>query len=404
MVYNSNWFQSVEKTPLPKAPAFSKTLQIDRVIAGSPAADLKLRPGDKLLSVNGAAAIIADIPSLLASSSSVTYRFFLPRESAFLEVATRGLPLGIITSISSDAIFEQYKGKGDFENEGLLTLWERGDYGHIRQACAIANKRLNIGNLLGKMVGKKKTFPLANMMTAICDIETGEAETGYAALGDYAVHHAAGQTSDVNAIIRYYNAMEMKSEKRRDAYQRGIEEAYSSYPESERIRSEAVRAGVEIDKPDMRIGRVINATSAWQYLEGGQGTTTLANILSGLAPGQILPLCLMAGYRGNGPYNDALLPYIAVQPYLSERMHPMVVLTSVAEKRKDRPYWNSHEDLAKKAGCPLVVLHGGMEDVVGEFSLRGAPEFFALDRNAKIIWTGDLGTDYGYWDMLDQTA
>ena len=117
MAYNANWFQSVEKKPLPKAPTFSKTLYIDRVVSGSPAADLNLKRGDKLLSVNGKAALIEDIPALLAKSSSVKYRFFLPRESAFLEVKTNGLPLGIVTSVSSEGIVDQYKSKGEFQKE-----------------------------------------------------------------------------------------------------------------------------------------------------------------------------------------------------------------------------------------------------------------------------------------------
>ncbi len=396
MAYNSNWFLSVEKKPLPKAPPFTKTLQVDRVITGSPAADLNLKPGDKLLSVNGAAAIIADIPALLANSSAVTYRFFLPRESAFLEVATKGLPLGIITSVSSEAIVEQYKGKGEFENEGLMTLWEREDYDHIRRACAVANKRLNIGNVFGKMIGKKKTFSVADMMLTICDIEEGKAS---ADIGVSGIH---GQTSDVNAVGSYYYGLRRKAEKNLEGYRHNIAEAYASYPASGRIRAEALKAGVEIDQADARVGRAVNTTSAWRYLEGGGGETTLANVLSQLAPGQVMPICLMTAYRGNGPYNDALLPYIAVQPYIAEAIHPMVVLTNVAEKRKDRPHWNENEDLAKKQGCPLVVLHSSMEDVIETFTPTGSPEFFALDRTGKIIWAGDLSTGHGYWEMLDQ--
>ena len=403
MAYNSKWFQSVEKKTLPKAPAFSKTLQIDRVVPGSPAANLNLKPGDKLLSVNGKAALIEDIPALLAKSNSVQYRFFLPRESAFLEVATTGLPLGLQCSASSDGIAEQYKSKGEFEKEGLLTLWERGDYNHIREACAVSNKRLNKKNLVGKLMGKPKTFPFTEMMLAICDIEAGKTEAGYDALGDYTAKFAYGETSDVRSVLDYYHGRNAKSEKRIEGYQRMLESAYSSYPESQRIRNEAVKAGVEIDRSDARVERKVNMTATWTMLEGGQGTQSLGDILGAMPKGQILPLCLMTAYRGNGPYNDALLPYIALQPHVSERLHPLVVLTNVPEKRKDRPHWNANEDLAKKVNCPFIVLHGSFEEIIENFSPHGSPEFFALDKSGTIVWAGSLATDVEYWDMLDKS-
>ncbi|PHR59145.1 MAG: hypothetical protein COA43_09850 [Robiginitomaculum sp.] len=403
MVYNAAWFQSVTKTPLPKVPSFSKTLQIDSVAPESPAAELRLRAGDKLLSVNGKSALVEDIPMLLARSSSVTYRFFLPRESSFLEVVTTGLPLGLQMSPSSDGIVTQYMRKTAFENEGIFTLWEREAYEHIRKACETANKRLNKGNFVGKLMGKKKTFSFADMMLAICDIEEGQLQSGYEALATYAANHAHRETSDVRAVLSYYNGLNAKTEKRIESYQEHIKDAYLSLPESRRIRNEAVKAGVEIDRVDSRIGRTLQTSQVWNVLEGGQGTKSLQTILDTLEQGQILPLCLMTAYRGNGPYNDALLPYIALQPNLRERLHPLVVLTNVLEKRKDRPHWNSHEDLAKKVNCPFFVLHGVFDDIIECLTPQGSPEFFALDHTGKIIWAGDLSTEYGYWDMLAKT-
>jgi hypothetical protein len=404
MAYNANWFQSVEKKPLPKAPTFSKTLYIDRVVSGSPAADLNLKRGDKLLSVNGKAALIEDIPALLAKSSSVKYRFFLPRESAFLEVKTNGLPLGIVTSVSSEGIVDQYKSKGEFQKEGLLSLWEREDYDHIRVACAIANKRLNKGNFVGKLTGKPKSFSFTKLMLAVCDIETGETEIGYEDLGQYSVDDAHSETSDARAVLNYYHAKRAKAEARLDNYLQLVQSAYSGYPQSERIQREAVKAGVEINPKDARVGRQIQTSQSWDVLEGGQGTQSLADILAAMSPDQILPICLMTTYRGNGPYNEALLPYIAVQPHVSDRLHPLVVLTNIAEKRKDRPHWNSNEAVAKKAKCPFNVLYGSFDEVIEVFSPRGAPEFFALNKAGEIIWTGELSADYHYWDMLNQLS
>lgn len=404
MAHNPNWFSSVEKKPLPKAPAFSKTLQIDRVAPGSPAANLNLKPGDKLLSVNGKAALLEDIPALLAKSNAVQYRFFLPRESAFLEAVTTGLPLGIKTSVSSDGIVEQSTSKGEFEKEGLFTLWERGDYDHIRKACAISNKRLNKKNLIGKLMGKKKSFPITKMMTAICDIEAGKTEAGYKDMDEYSENGAFGETSDVGAILSYYFGLQAKAEKRIEVYQDMMETAFKGYPDSAQIRDEAVKAGIDISRADNRIGRRVNTENSWTMLEGGHGTRSLGQILSAMPAGQILPLCLMTAYRGNGPYNDALLPYIALQPNVSERLHPLVVVTHIAKKREDRPHWNSHEDLAKTMNCPFMVLHGSFETIIEGYSPRAAPEFFALDKSGRVVWAGSLDTDYEYWDMLNKVG
>ena len=404
MARNSNWFLSIEKKPIAKPPAFSKTLQIDKIAPGSPAEDLTLRPGDKLLSVNGKAALTTDIPELLASQDAVQYRFFLSNENSFLEVATTGLPLGIVTSASSDGIVDQYAAATTLEAEGLLKLWERGDYERIKQIVKSVDKRLNRMNVLGKLTGKRKTYSATTLMSAACEFEAGNAAAGKAGLEDYTLKHLHSETSDVNAVMSYYCGMEMKSQGNNEAYQSHIEEAYSSYPESARIRDEALHAGVEVDRPDPRVGTSVASDTPLTYLEGGQGVTSLRNLLAGLAPGKILPLCLMPTYRGNGPYNEALLPYIALYPFIKDKLHPLVVLTNVTAKRKDRPYWFSHEVLAKKQDVPLLVLHDPAAEFMEDFTPTGAPEFFALDQSGKIIWSGGLGEDYEYWDMMSQLS
>ena len=401
MPTNPDWFQNIEKKKLPKAPPFSKTLQIDKIASDSPAAHLKLRQGDKLLSVNGKAALLQDIPLLLASSSSVQYRFFLPRETALLEVTTKALPLGFLSAPSSDGIVEQYKLKGEFEAEGLLQLWERGDYAHIRQACAITSKRLNKMNVLGRLTGRKKTIPFTDMMLAICEIETGNPKTGYKALKDYAADHAYGATSNIRGVLKTYLARHAREHGQNDDYYELIGEAFSLFPQSERIRRESLKAGLDINVPDPRIGRRVETSRTWQCLEGGQGIKSLGDMLAQMAPGHYLPLCLMTAYRGNSPYNQALLPYIALSPWINPRLHSLVVLTNQSEKRKDRPHWNSHENLARQVGCPLTVLFGDFdEQIIEDFAPRGAPEFFVLDRDGQIVWTGDLATDYDYWEVL----
>jgi len=404
MTHNPDWFQSVTKKSATKAPSDAKTLEIDRVAPGSPAADLGLQRGDKFVSVNGKPALTADIPLLLAQSSSAAYRFYLPRDSASLDVKTKGLPLGIETSASSAGIAEQYKSKGEFEKAGLLTLWERRDYERIGQACAMSNARLNKYNLIGKLTGKPKSFSFTELMTAICEIETGNAASGYKALGKYEDDHAYAETSEVQAIINFYHGLKAKAQGNTGAYQQLVESAFESYPQSERLREEARSLGLEIDRADRRVGLSLPSAQSLKFLEGGKGTTSLHDILQAMTPTQILPLCLMTTFRGNGPYNDALIPYISLQPKISERLHPLVVLTDVAEKRKDRPHWFSNEDLAKKVKCPFMVLHGDLADVLQTLTPRGAPEFFALDRSGTVVWSGSLDADYDYWNMLAQAS
>ena len=400
MARDSNWFLSIEKKPIANPPAFSKTLQIDKIASGSPAEDLRLRPGDKLLSVNGKPALTTDVPEMLATENSVQYRFFLPNENSFLEVATTGLPLGIVTSASSDGIVDQYAAATSLEAEGLMTLWERGDYERIKQIVKSVDKRLNRMNVFGKLTGKRKTYSATMLMSAASEFEAGNAEAAKAALEDYTLNHLHGETSDVNGVMSYYHGMAMKAQGNNEAYLAHLEDAYTSYPASGRIRDEALRAGLEVDRPDPRVGKSVASDTPLTYLEGGQGGTSLRNLLAGLAPGKMLPLCLMPTYRGNGPYNEALLPYIALYPFIKDRLHPLVVLTNVTEKRKDRPYWFSHEALAKKADCPLLVLHDPAAEFMEDFTPTGAPEFFALDHRGSIIWSGGLGEDYDYWHML----
>ncbi|MEE9348084.1 MAG: PDZ domain-containing protein [Robiginitomaculum sp.] len=399
MQFNKDWFVSVEKKPLPKPPPFSQTLQIDKVASGSPAESLRLRAGDKFLAINGAPALTANVAEIVAAGKPVKYRFFLPREKSFLEVeAKAGLPLGLLAAPSSDGIVAHYTKVAAFDTEGFMTLWEREDYPQIRAACKIANKRVNVRSL-GKLIGRPKSMPFADFMLGICDIEIGDREAGYAAIYKFGGSKAYGYTGDITAVIDYYRALEMKRQGDSLTYQDNMHSAYAAYPQSARITREALRAGVEINAPDGRIGTKL-ADYNLTYLEGGNGATTLHAIISDIPKAKIMPLCLMAGYRGNGPYNEALLPYIAVYPYAKDRLHPMTVMTNIADKRTDRPHWNSHEDLARENKCPLTVALEPEEQFAEDLNLRGAPEFVMINSDGIIIWSGDLHSDYAYWEML----
>ena len=89
----------------------------------------------------------------------------------------------------------------------------------------------------------------------------------------------------------------------------------------------------------------------------------------------------MPYYRGNGPYNAALQTYVNIFSHIKDSIHPMVVMTDNAVRKKDRAHYFTNEDAAYKRKVPLAIVHEASASFGEALGLSGAPSFQALNKS-----------------------
>ena len=394
---NSNWFLSVEKKPCLKPPFLGRSVCIEKIANGSPAEALGLQVGDVLLNINGHSALTADIDDVLFSSKKADYSFYLPKKNTLLHVKTQALPLGIRTAPSSEGIVDKYIKKNFYGSEGWFTLWERKDHANLRLAAQATIKP----SLIGKIFGKKEKFPPAELMLAICDIEAGELDVGFAALDDFAFN-MYDWTTDFHGLVHYYrglNAMRLRDLAKAKEL---VAQALDTSLESGRVIATAKELELQIIDNSSLMGRILPLDYDLTYLRGGKGNANIPSLLANMKEGQILPLCLMPYYRGNGPYNAALQIYVNVMRHMKDAIHPMVIMTDNSVRKKDRAHYYTNEDAVFKRKIPLHILHEPTASFGEDLCLTGAPSFHALNKAGRVVWSGGLDDDFAYWEMIAQ--
>ena len=391
------WFLKIHEEEGAKAPT-SNILQVVKVAPSSPAAELGLEAGDLFVSINGKAALKANVVDVLLKSKEVDYVFYRTRQKKRLTVKTAALPLGFRTEATSAAIVKKYKKSNHVSGfDGIMSLWERGDYAHLRDV----GKTLGRGGLLGKVASFVSKNPLASLIEAICEIETGDKSKGYVELDKFERDHMKFYTSDIFSLVQFYQALKLEKTDP-DAFGTLMSSVMSSNQDSDRMVNLAEKHQISYVMNGQRVGSKYAFDWTLNALEGPTKQVSAATSISQLKPGQLLPVCFMVTYRGNGPYNEAMKIYHAMYPHVKDRLLPMFVMTSEHQKRPDRPHWFEAEEALIKAGVPIIVGYDPNTQFADIF-LSSAPEFIALDHTGTVVWDFNLGDSYAYWDMLSRT-
>jgi len=389
---NSDWFKDINEASL-NSPQLKNALIVEKVAKGSPGQNIGLETGDYLISVNGKSAHAINLDDVLMVENSVEYVFYKAKKQSQISFVTEALPLGLRLGQSSENIVASYKTKRLHEGGGLRELWERGDYQHIRSICG--------GGLLGKLKARKTLDPLRDAMLAICDLETGgNKKKAYAALKTFKTYESR-YTSDYTSLVRYYLALKDRDEGDMHGFKDGMWHVMQNNHNCARIKADADENKVAYVPAAQRVGHKYELMLSLPYLEGGEGLSSLSTIVKSMSPGQVLPICFMPMYRGNGPYNDCLKTYAAMYPHCKDKILPMLVITNVAEKPADRPHWFEAEEALIKAGLPITVLLDESA-LFADSNLSGAPEYICVDHKSTVVWDDGLYDDYDYWTMLSQ--
>ncbi len=396
--------EELRRSPSPAPPDPGACLRVSRVASPSPAAHAGIGRGDLLVEIDGkpASSVTADPESHMASARA--YRFHLPAKGEEVSLRTTGIALGATLRPTTQAIVARCR-RRMAEPENLALLWEAGEFASLEALAAdtLRRRRRPLVSLVRLVVRVPANDTPAYLLWGAALYELGRREEAARVFDEYDELYAGNWTTNYMAVSAYYRARQALDSGNRDLALERLEQAHAQH-DFDRIADLAEQlSGVRPERPSVWRGRPFPLRYELPILGDGARRASLEAALASMGAGQILLVCLLATYRGNGPYNVFVARYRHAAVHLREHLHGLHVITMRPDRSARSPHYYAEEDRAVADGLPLVVLHdidGAVTEVVDP---EGSPWIFALDRTGAIVHDEiDDATDL--WDALGRAS
>jgi tetratricopeptide (TPR) repeat protein len=381
--------QSLDRRPARGAPDPAGCLEVSRVARVSVAGRAGLVPGDLLVSVDGSPAGKLDPFFASDGTERREYEFFSPAADETVELAASGIDMGMslrATPQSAAAGFDPQ----DPDFELLIILWESGDWENLERLSQAALERFG------------EDSP-ASAFAGAAEYELGRRKGGCALIQKYLKETSRNWTVNYSGIcVYYFGRIFLDASKKEDAL-RAFLKAFDFLP-SPRISAEVEKLGGSSPQVKARWrGRGFPCDYLLTRLEGEGPAVSYSGTLGRLKPGEMLALCLLSNYRGNGPYCDFMRRYINYDRYFRHYLPELHVVAGKPEREADRPHWYRSEDRAKALRVPFSVLHDRDLSVAQAVESPTSPRIFLVDRQGMVRHEGEL-EPADLWDALAENA
>jgi hypothetical protein len=401
---NNAWFIDISEEKLDTEFNETNASLIVDVARNSPASHLGLETGDYIVSVDGLYASAIDLEGrLLDGRENIEYQFYSYSKHININVSATTVPLGIVTEASSIGIVERYRSEGFYGWGDLMVLWKRQNWNALEEASELVSSN-GVISRFRRVFNKNFGISAEILFKGAAIYERGEREKGIDLIGRFIDDDLHNHETSLHAIAYLYAAKWAELNDDGDACRHWLAEANrSNGGHFERIVQEVYFKGYEAPA-DRYSWKGKTFPELYTLLKLGESeAVSLQETLGSMSADQLLPVCVMPTYRGNGPYNEAMRCYRAIYKYVSHRVQPMQVILDSTEKRTDRDFWYENEELAINSGIPINLLHDKEQTVANKLKLEFSPVFYLLTNKGKIHYEGPLNRAYDYWDAISNS-
>jgi hypothetical protein len=303
-----------------------------------------------------------------------------------IELDATGIEPGVAVALSTDAIKERYDPRKSSPAE-LLALWEARDWPAL----------LRLSDLTLAAYGEEGDTP-ALVFRGAALYETGERDEGIDLVNSFQERFASNWTMNFQAVGYYYQALDLLQGGQKET---GIDLLHKAFEYHRCARlADAVekhtRTRPRLVEP-IWLDRVFPVDYRLPRIAAG-GEVSLGEALAALGAGELLAVCLLATYRGNGPYNDFMQRYLNFGRWFAPFLKGLHVVTMEAERNADYPHYFRGEDAVSKGGLPFELLleDGGVSEAVRQ---PASPFVVLLDREGRVCAEGELPS-VDLWNAL----
>lgn len=376
--------RNLTRTPNVRMPRPSQCLMVTKLATPSLAAHAGVALKDFLVSLDAvpAAGISPDTFTIRARTHE--WCFYSRTRHELITLDASGIEPGVKLQHTPDGIRERYNPKTSPSSD-LEVLWEARDFKSLED---LSRKTL--------AAGERDHPALAFLGAAL--YETGRKAEGIALVDEFAQNFASHWTMNFAGIAYSYLAQNLLAKGDGEAGIGMLQTAFEYNPCPRLADLVEKHTGVRppLETP-LWLGRRFPDYTLPRLDSGGPGVS-LAATLAGLTDRQLLAVCLLASYRGNGPYNQFMLRYHNFATWFSSFLKGLHVITMESKRPDDRAYYLKGEDAVKASRLPLdLLLESG--SLTGEVQQPGSPFVVLLDRAGVVRYEGELDS-VGLWETL----
>lgn len=374
--FTQSLLMNYRRTAARADPPRARCLEVKEVGPGSLAEKILLAPGDLLVSMNGQSAATLSPKLWRLPMKMREYIFYSPQTRERIELTTTGVDLGCELKRTTEMIQATYKPEV-FDPDPLMELWEAGAFPVLLPLATAAVRKAGENSPLYPIYGAAL-------------YETGKRSEGVAVMRNYLQKHVKNWTVNYRGIATFYMGLEKAREGDLDTAGQVLALAHADLP-VDRVANAVSELG--LPRPEKAVvwaGQTAPGDYELETLEGENKTVTMSEALLGLEDGHILLLCLLSGYRANGPYNEFLQRYLTLIRDFSPFIGPLHVVTEVKDRYPDRPHYFETEDKVRAAGAPFDLVFDPDGDLSAMYGPKVSPLVLTLNNRGLILTEGQL--------------
>lgn len=379
--------KELKRTPNVRMPRPAQCLIVTKLAPRSLAAHAGVAVKDFLVSLDGVPAVEVGPRTFVSRASERRWTFYSRGRHELIELRATGIEPGVELELTIDAVKQLYDPKKSSATE-LEALWAAREWTALQERA---------GRTVAAFPGDRDRPALLFLGAAL--YEQGRRPEGLALVNEYVEHFASHWTMNFTGIGYYYQALGFMEGGEKE---RATSLLYTAFEYNRCPRlAEAVEKHTGERLPleeSVWTDRTFPIAYDLPRLDAREERVRLQDALAGLGPRECLIVCLLASYRGNGPYNEFMLRYHNFATWFGGYLKGLHVITMEAERPKERPYYFRAEDAIRDSGLPLELL---LEDgsLALALELTKSPCIVLLDGSRRIRYEGELSS-VDLWNAL----